>query len=236
MNCALDFSSAILLGLASSLHCVGMCGGIVALFASSMANAQTTLLQRSMLHLWFSLGRVFTYSLLGLAVGYFSYFLLNRFMPQWAPVLRIMTGIIIILFGLHLSGYFLPLNRLESLGKPLWRVLSPKLKQFLPINRWYKAASAGFIWGFLPCGMVYSTLLIAMTANSALDATLIMLGFGLGTIPMLLLSGLAVQHLQKIVRHRVVKVGLSAIVMSYGGWIIVSSWMDSTGHFMWHGG
>ncbi|HET8705190.1 MAG TPA: sulfite exporter TauE/SafE family protein, partial [Pseudomonadales bacterium] len=210
MNCALDFYSALLLGLASSLHCVGMCGGIVALFASAMPASQNSFGQRLLLHFSFSLGRVFTYTLFGLFVGVFSYFLLNHLMPQWASRLRLFSGIIIILFGLHLSGYLLPLNSLEAIGKPVWRYLSPKLKRFLPINVWYKALPAGVVWGFLPCGMVYSTLLVAMTAGSALASAKIMLGFGFGTIPLLLVSGLALQGLQNLLRKTAFRLGVAS--------------------------
>ncbi len=232
MTCALNFYSAFLLGLFSSLHCVGMCGGIVALFAGSMGTASKSAFEKIVLHFSFSMGRVFTYSLLGLLAGYFSYFLLNRFMPQLAPALRVFTGVLLVLFGLHLSGRILALNSLEKLGGPIWRFISPKLKNYLPVNNPLKAFSAGMIWGLLPCGMVYSSLLIAMTSSSWLESSSIMFGFGLGTVPMLVASGLAIQRVQSFLRHSTVKIGLSSLVIVYGIWIIASSWMDfHTIHF-----
>jgi len=230
MTCALDFYSAFLLGLASSLHCVGMCGGIIAVFAHSMQTARVSLPRKLLLHLSFSLGRVLTYTLLGAVLGFASFYLLNEFVPQVAPYLRLFSGLLIILFGLHLSGYLLPLNSLEAMGKPLWRALSPALKRLMPMDHEFKAAAAGVIWGFLPCGMVYSTLLIAMTAASTSAAASIMLGFGLGTVPMLVLSGLAIGRLQAWLKQKGVRLGLAALVVAYGAWVIASYWLDGTGH------
>lgn len=208
--------TAFLTGLLGSTHCVGMCGGISAALSFALP-AQARLGARFILfQLAYNSGRIFTYVLLGLGAG-----LLLQIMPgAWTQSVwpRLLAALMMILLGLYLAGWSQLLQKLEGAGGKIWQHLQPLRKKILPVDNPAKAILAGMFWGFLPCGLVYSALALAMArADATLSATS-MLAFGLGTLPMLLLTGtLAIQArqwLQKITVRR----GIGLCVIAFGLW------------------
>jgi len=106
-------------------------------------------------------------------------------------------------------------------GQKLWQRVQPYTRRFLPVRGVAQALPLGMLWGWLPCGLVYSALTTALASGSALEGGLAMLAFGLGTLPNLLLAGLFFARLQRFTRQRAVRVAAGLLVMAcglYGLW------------------
>ena len=183
-----------LIGLLSAVHCFGMCGGIVGALTMSLApeirNRNSQLFYYS---LAYNLGRVTSYVIAGLLIGWLGGTLISLFSPdQGLSFLRFIAAFIVILLGLYLGGWMPRLAIIERLGAPVWKKLQPVGQRLLPVNTPLQAFLFGVVWGWLPCGLVYYALLLSMAEGNAINGGLYMLMFGLGTLtPMLLASMLA---------------------------------------------
>jgi sulfite exporter TauE/SafE len=104
--------------------------------------------------------------------------------------------------GLYLAGWWSGLTRVEALGRGLWRHLQPLTSRLIPVHSLPQALTLGALWGWLPCGLVYSTLLWAASQGNATESALLMLAFGLGTWPVLLATGLAADRIIILISHR----------------------------------
>lgn len=187
------------LGLASGIHCVGMCGGIVAAFP-----------QRVVL---FNSGRITTYAAAGALAGTLGS--LGWYAAGGQSALYVLANVVLIFVGLHLAGLRSPMRAFESLGAPLWRRLQPYAAHFM---RSRNAYAAGLLWGALPCGLVYGALTAAAFAGSPAGGALGMLAFGLGTLPWLLAAGVMAARLRGWIARRAVRVALGGTVLGFGVW------------------
>ena len=155
------FLAAFSMGLFGSPHCLGMCGGIVTAFGLSMQHVSDS--KKNGLILTYHLGRLISYSLLGLIAGFVGVAIFQSIMSNSAP--RIVLGAVLVLIGLAMLG--LPLfNQLEKFGMRFWQSLAPIRKKVFPIDSFGKALFAGLLWGFLPCGLVYGALMMAIAGNN----------------------------------------------------------------------
>jgi len=186
--------SAFLLGAFGSVHCLGMCGGIAgALGQATPLPTSTTprkprktrtafaVLPRLSLY---SLGRITSYAVAGSLAG-----LLGEVVTDLAGLtvlLRSLTGLLIITCGLHLLGVFNGLSAIEGFGMRVWSQLAPATSRIGRPDRPWKIFAFGLLWGWLPCGLVYTALVAAAATSSALSGAAFMLAFGLGTMPALL--------------------------------------------------
>jgi hypothetical protein len=191
-----DFLPAAMLaaGLASGLHCVGMCGGIVTAFDARGGSRRLAVIPVRPASAWgrrlaFNAGRISTYAAAGAAAGLLGAAAYAASALPAQTVLYVAANIMLVLMGLHLAGAGRLLARLEALGAPLWRRLQPLAARLLPARTPAQAYAAGLVWGWLPCGMVYAALAGAMLAGSAARGALAMTAFGLGTLPFLLAAG-----------------------------------------------
>ncbi|MES2366164.1 MAG: sulfite exporter TauE/SafE family protein [Pseudomonadota bacterium] len=211
----ISYLSVFLVGLLGGVHCVGMCGGIVtALSLSSATNrpAVPTLLA-------YNFGRVTSYALAGAIVGAIgaSTLLLNRFMPA-ERVLYGLANVMLILLGLYLAGLSRAVLALERVGSVVWARLQPLMKRFIPVRTLPQAFFTGAVWGWLPCGLVYSVLISALATGSAAHGALLMLAFGAGTLPNLLAMGLFAKRLQTLTRKPMVRLAAGLLVATFGVW------------------
>jgi len=175
-------TAAALLAVAGAGHCVGMCGGIGTALTFTVPAAR-----RQGLRLWgwqclFGIGRISTYTALGTLAGGLGNRLL-RVLPADGPAWpALLSAALMALLALHfLTGATL-LRRLERPGAVLWRHLQPLIRALLPVDRPVKALVLGGLWGFLPCGLVYSALLLAASSATAFGGALVMLTFGAITL------------------------------------------------------
>jgi uncharacterized protein len=179
-------------GLASGLHCAGMCGGISAGFS---------LLQKDQVlkrQIAFNTGRIASYAAAGAGAGALGS--AGAYMVAVLPaqiVLYLFSSAFVLAAGVHLAGFALPLASLEKIGLPVWRRVQPFAARLLPGRSLPQAFAAGMAWGWLPCGLVYGALLAAVFAGGAAQGALAMAAFGAGTLPWLLLAGVAAARLRQ---------------------------------------
>ena len=190
------FLAAFSMGLFGSPHCLGMCGGIVTAFGLSMQHVSDS--KKNGLILTYHVGRLISYSLLGLIASFVGVTIFQSIMSNSAP--RIVLGAVLMLIGLAMLG--LPLfNQLERVGMRFWQSLAPLRKKVFPIDSFGKALFAGLLWGFLPCGLVYGALMMAIAGNNIATGAALMFVFGLGTMPMLIATQKTVGMLQSSIKN-----------------------------------
>jgi sulfite exporter TauE/SafE len=212
----IEFSllTALLAGLLGGVHCVGMCGGIVAAF-SFRADGSAPPFR---LHLAYNLGRVFSYALFGALAGALGASLkLADFLPV-QTLLFILAQLVMILLGLYLAGYSRWVLVFERAGGALWNRVRPLFQKLLPVRSVPQAVLAGMAWGWLPCGLVYSCVVGARGAGSATSGAALMLAFGLGTLPNLLGMGLFARQIQPFMQQLWVRRSAGLTVAGFGVW------------------
>ena len=206
-----------LVGLFGGVHCIGMCAGIVG--ALSVGSAP-----RVTLHLAYNAGRISSYVVAGALAGAFGEAGLalgvsgtsSQFMARL--VLFLLANLMLVALGFYLLGATRLLSGLEWIGQRLWVRLQPLGRRFMPATRAGQAFPLGLVWGWLPCGLVYGALFSALSSGSALRGGALMLAFGLGTLPNLLLAGVLAARLRRVAHHPAVRRGAGLLIMAFGLW------------------
>ena len=209
------FLAAFSMGLFGSPHCLGMCGGIVTAFGLSMQHVSDS--KKNGLILTYHLGRLISYALLGLIASLVGVAIFQSIMSNSAP--RIVLGAVLVLIGLAMLG--LPLfNELEKFGMRFWQSLAPLRKKVFPIDSFGKALFAGLLWGFLPCGLVYGALMMAIAGNNIATGAALMFVFGLGTMPMLIATQKTVGMLQSSIKNFRLR-QINGVIMMLSGLAVI---------------
>ena len=218
MELTASLMSAFLIGLSGGAHCVGMCGGIVgALTLGLPATPDRPFLGRWPFLLAYNLGRLLSYVTAGMLAGGVGAWAMHLMAVHQAQLtLQLLAGLFMILLGLYLAGWWMGLTRVERVGGRLWRRIEPLGRQLLPVRTPAQALGIGLVWGWLPCGLVYSVLVWAMGAGGALNGGLLMLCFGLGTLPALLTMGAFAATLAGFIRQPWVRQIAGALVIGFG--------------------
>ncbi|MFU8836755.1 MAG: sulfite exporter TauE/SafE family protein [Thiohalomonadaceae bacterium] len=213
----LSYLAAFVVGLLGGVHCIGMCGGIVGALSFGLPEPARGRLGAMLPYLLnYNLGRLFSYALAGALLGGIGTLAAQLLLINQAQlVLQVVAGLFMIALGLYLGGWWFGITRLERLGSGLWSRLEPHARKLLPVRSPTQALLMGLVWGWLPCGLVYSMLIMAISAGSALDGALLLLSFGLGTLPNLLLMGVAAGKLTSLMRRPAVRriAGTSVILI-----------------------
>lgn len=209
----LSYLSAFLVGLLGGGHCIGMCGGIVGAVTMALPGERP----RLPFLLAYNGGRIASYTAAGVLAGLIgaSSFFLDHVLPV-EKLLYLLASLMLIVLGLYLAGLWQGVLVLERLGGTLWRHLQPLSKRLLPVRNPAGAFALGLVWGWLPCGLVYSVLVAALATGSALDGGLLMLAFGLGTLPTLLAMGLAAVRLKAWLQQKWVRLISGLLVLGFG--------------------
>lgn len=209
------FLAAFSMGLFGSPHCLGMCGGIVTAFGLSMQHVSDS--KKNGLILTYHVGRLISYALLGLIASLVGVAIFQSIMSNSAP--RIVLGAVLVLIGLAMLG--LPLfNQLEKFGMRFWQSLAPLRKKVFPIDSFGKALVAGLLWGFLPCGLVYGALMMAIAGNNIATGAALMFVFGLGTMPMLIATQKTVGMLQSSIKNFRLR-QINGVIMMLSGLAVI---------------
>ncbi len=213
----LSLVAAFLVGFLGGAHCVGMCGGIVA----AMSWHGGVRLPFG-LHLGYNLGRILSYTLAGVLAGLVgsAAFLSEHLLPL-QQALYLLAQVVLILLGLYLAGLNRAILVIERAGGALWARLQPRLGRLLPVRSAGQAVVAGALWGWLPCGLVYSVLVSALASGGPVDGAGLMLAFGLGTLPNLLAMGWAADRLRSIAADRRLRRAAGLLVAAFGVWGLV---------------
>jgi sulfite exporter TauE/SafE len=212
------FLALFLVGLLGAGHCAGMCGGIVGAL-SLQASAGTPAFS---IHLAYNLGRIASYALAGLLAG-----AIGQVAGSLLPLqhgLYLFASLMLVALGLYLLGATQSLAWVEQGGQAVWRRIQPLTKRFLPVRGMAQAFPLGLLWGWLPCGLVYSALTTALASGSAGQGALLMLAFGLGTLPNLLLAGLLLTRFRRFAQARATRVVSGLLVLGYGVYGLVNLW------------
>ncbi len=220
MTTELTLLAALAIGLAGSPHCLGMCGGI----AGSLGTAtQTGIHGRWRYALCYNLGRLGSYALLG---ALFALLLslpgLALARPEWGWLLRAATGLVLLAIAAYLLFDWSGIRRIEVVGSRVWRLIGPHARRLLPVRTASGALALGALWGWLPCGLVYTVLLTAAISGDPAAGAGIMLAFGLGTLPAMMgitLFGQALRGWQRSTSARRV---LGAMLLLFALWTIAS--------------
>jgi uncharacterized protein len=212
----LSFLSAFLVGLLGGGHCVGMCGGIVSAVSMHLPN-QTKNQPKVLFLIAYNAGRILSYTLAGVLAGLLgaSSFFLNHVLPI-QHLLYFISSLMLILLGLYLAGFWYGLTYIENAGRGLWAKLQPYSKRFIPVQNLTQAFALGGLWGWLPCGLVYSVLIAAIATGNAINGGLLMLAFGLGTLPTLLAMGMTVVRLKATLQNIWVRRASGLLVLGFG--------------------
>lgn len=206
--------TALVTGFLSGTHCIGMCGGISAAFSFALPAHARKGWRILAWQLAYNMGRISTYTLLGLIVGLLAHTVLGSWVQSPWP--RVIAGIFMIFLGLYLAGWSRALQKIEVVGGRFWKLIAPFRQKLLPINHPLKALLAGGFWGLLPCGLVYSMLTFSASRADPVMSAGIMLAFGLGTLPTLLVTGTAAGKLQQWLQHQRIRQLSGVFVILFG--------------------
>lgn len=216
-----DYSliGALLVGLMGAGHCIGMCGGLVGALSANLPKepASNALMSQLGYLLSYNSGRIISYSLAGALIGGSASVLGLLFDADgYLLVLRVFAGVMMIITGLYIAQLWAGVVQIERIGKWLWQYIAPIANQFIPIKNRFHAFIAGALWGWLPCGLVYSMLTWCVAAGNAVDGALIMLFFGLGTLPALLSAGVAASSFSRWVQKKSVRTISGIALVAFG--------------------
>jgi len=218
MATEITWLAAFLAGLLGSVHCVGMCGGISGALTMGLPAAVRQSYPRLLPYLLaYNGGRILSYVTAGVLMGALGAQLGAGFAPQTAiTVGRMISGAFMLALGLYIAGWWNALAGLERLGGTLWRRIEPLGRGLLPPTGLAQALGLGLVWGWLPCGLVYSALAWSLAAGGALQGGAIMLAFGLGTLPTLIAMGAAARWLKLVTRRPRVRQAAGALILGFG--------------------
>lgn len=215
-----DLLAAFLIGIAGSVHCTAMCGGVIAGLNFAIPK-NASLLPYA---LSYNLGRICSYAFAGGAAGA----LCGIFSHQVADgivILKLISGLFLILLAAYIGNWWRGLAVLESAGKHIWKHIMPWSKKLVPFPSPLWAMPYGLIWGWLPCGLVYSTLTWSLSSGSAVTGSLWMLAFGLGTLPATLLIAFSSKDLLAIIKSPKTRQFIALILLLFGFYSVSQSFM-----------
>ena len=219
MNGDITLLTLFLLGFFGGGHCVGMCGGLSSAFALQLPPG----LNRAGLIVLLNLGRISSYVFIGLLVGAIGQIGISLDQTRWLQNgLYLSANLLLLLLGLYLAGISSLATKIESIGRPVWKRLNPLLNRLLPIQSVPACFGVGMLWGWLPCGLVYSASLYALGSGNALEGGLYMLAFALGTLPNLLAMGLFAAQLKNFLQRKTVRLAAGLLVAAWALWRLVS--------------
>ena len=235
MDHELTLLAALLIGLAGSTHCLGMCGGVAGSLGAGMHGDSAG--RRWWLGLCYNLGRIGSYALIGaIAATLVAAVGATLQLAGWAVVLRLLTAAVLIAVAAHLLFNWSGLRRIEVFGGRLWRHIGPRARALFPVQTPGRALMLGALWGWLPCGLVYTVLIAAAVTGSPLAGAATMFAFGLGTLPAM--TGVTVfgQALRRWQVNRNARLVTGSLLMVFGVWTAVAPVMHLvSGHDPDHG-
>ena len=205
--------AVLMAGLLGAVHCFGMCGGIVGALTGQLPKDRP----RLPFHLAYSAGRIGSYAVAGALVG--SLGQAGMLLRDEAPIQHLLFGlssVMLILLGLYLAGIWGVLRHVERAGAVVWKRIQPYTARFLPVNTLPRALTLGALWGWLPCGLVYSILIVALASASPERGALVMLVFGLGTLPSLLAVGFFWERSMRWAQSPRVRLVAGLMVVGFG--------------------
>jgi sulfite exporter TauE/SafE len=213
-----SFLAAFFVGFTGGVHCVGMCGGIVGALSFGVPEPVRGRALRFLPYLLaYNTGRLLSYTVAGALVGGLGLLAANlALLHRGQLALQGLAALFMIALGLYLGGWWGGLAHIERAGAGIWRRLEPLGRRLVPVRGPAHAFGLGLVWGWLPCGLVYSVLVWALTAGGPGQGALLLLGFGLGTLPNLLAMGLVAGRMAVFTRQPWVQRSAGLLVIAFG--------------------
>ena len=207
---------AFTMGLFSSMHCIGMCGSIIGTLTLSLSpeiRSKKTRLFPFVLN--YNLGRIFSYTLAGALVGVIESLLSLPFSHgEGHRILQLVSAVVMASAGLYVAGWFPHFAYIEKAGMQVWKKLEPFGRKLIPVKNCTQAYLFGMVWGWLPCGLVYTALALAATTGDISKSALTMLAFGLGTLPAVMGVGIMTGVLMRLSRMQYFKQVVGLLMMT----------------------
>lgn len=218
------YLSAFLVGLLGGVHCVGMCGGIVTALSLGLPGQPGRSSGSNLpLILAYNAGRIASYTVIGALFGGIGALAIHSSgLRSVQLALLIIASLFMIALGLYLGGWWRGLTRIEQLGGWVWQRLEPYGRHLIPVRTPGRALLLGAIWGWLPCGLVYSVLVWSISTGDPIKGALLLLSFGLGTLPNLLAMGLFAGWISAQARKPWVRQAAGALVAGFGLWTLLA--------------
>ncbi|MFT6791052.1 MAG: sulfite exporter TauE/SafE [Cellvibrionaceae bacterium] len=215
---SLSYLVAFSLGLFGSAHCLGMCGGIIGALTLSVDQSRPR--ERILILLGYNFGRVAGYVLIAVI-----FYLLVSVPASYLSLsfMRVLAGLLLIAMGFYLADWWRGLQYLEKAGGLLWQKIQPFSQTLLPVRTVKQALLLGVLWGWLPCGLIYSALVYSSTADSVYQAALLMASFAAGTLPAVLFGSLFAENILNLVRKKSLRTLMAVFFIGFGVWTLWSS-------------
>lgn len=208
----------LLMGLFSSMHCLGMCGSIIGTLTISLKPEIRQ--NKPLLYIYifnYNLGRITSYTLAGLLISFAEYIVTSPFDKEIGyRILQVLSAIIMLSAGFYIAGWMPKFAYIEKIGVRIWKILEPYGRRLIPVRSLSHAFLFGLIWGWLPCGLVYTALAYAATLGNMLQSSAAMLTFGLGTLPAVVGTGIIGSLSTKYLQSNFVKqtIGILLILLA----------------------
>jgi sulfite exporter TauE/SafE len=167
----------------------------------------------------YNIGRLLSYTAAGLIVGLLSATASHYFKIDF-PVGGVVGGLFMLALGIYIGGWYPTMNSLEKLGGNIWRQIEPWGRKLMPVSSMPQALALGLLWGWLPCGLVYSTLAWSAASGSASYSAALMLAFGVGTLPMMLVMGGLAERLRYLTQMKWTRYIAGSVLIAFGGLIL----------------
>jgi len=230
----IGLSAAFVAGIAGSAHCFAMCGGLAGALGMRARVTATSPSAAFGNALSYHVGRLGGYAMAGAICGLIGATLQAVLdLARVGAALRIASGVLLILVALRILSPWNPLRWLETFGAKFWRQLQPLTLGAGRLTGPSRAIALGFLWGWLPCGLVYSMLLFAALGGHALNGAAILFAFGLGTLPSMLTSSVLASQMQRFLKNRWPRFASGALLLLFGAWLIWVS-IPAPGHAHHH--
>ncbi|GAW86114.1 conserved hypothetical protein [Bathymodiolus platifrons methanotrophic gill symbiont] len=198
---------AFFIGLFSSLHCVSMCGSIIGTLSFSLKPEIRNNKSKMLTFIFsYNFGRIFSYMLAGLIIGLIESVLTFPLGEEHGHrALEIISALIITGAGFYIAGWFPSFAYIEKTGSHFWKTIEPYGRKLIPVASLKQAFLFGMVWGWIPCGLVYTALALAATSGDITISTLTMLAFGLGTLPAVMGTGMVSTFITRLSSLQVTK-------------------------------
>lgn len=206
----IDLATAFLIGLAGSVHCVAMCGGVISGLTFAIPKQRPILPYA----LSYNVGRIASYTLAGALAGYLGS-IFTHLTGDGIRWLNLISGLFLVALAGYISGWWKVLSHLEKWGAKFWQRLSPLGKRFIPFKSPVHAIPYGIIWGWLPCGLVYSAQTWSVAAGNSTNGALQMLFFGLGTLPSTLLVAFSANQVKAVLQKNQTKQLIALLILLF---------------------
>jgi len=216
MPIELSFGAALLVGLLSSAHCIGMCGGIVGALNMGLSDPLRKKPNTFVYQLAYNFGRIGSYVVIGALAGVLGGGVARLGISSGPLTGELIAAAFMIALGLYLTNWWRGLVILEKFGFRIWKHIQPLGQRLLPISHPMQVVMLGMLWGWLPCGLVYAVVAWSLSTAEAIDGAILMLGFGIGTLPSMLIAGTSLSHHRRWAGMPIVRTLAGILIIGFG--------------------